>query len=240
MSARGGDQDGPLGVVLALDVDEVLLHVRELMEDLIEVDGLWLDVELSGEEADGLGEAGDGEDVEALDDGGLGRVGGGSVERHLPAAHEQPQGDGQVEATRVLLQVGRGRSFSHKARLHACSHWSGRRRLDLIEGLAGLPSDHSRCHPSTITSTGIASRRRKAKVGMGWSMSRSHQPPASANYVFALQDHADILKGTLDMPFGESDLPQSVDVAELIAAVFKQDDGSFRSRNDLGTGRLRG
>ncbi len=56
-----GDQEGPLGVVLALDVDEVVLRVRELAEDLVEVDGLGLDVELSGEEADGLGEAADGD-----------------------------------------------------------------------------------------------------------------------------------------------------------------------------------
>ena len=61
MAAGGGDQDRPLGVVLALDVDEVLLHVGELAEDLVQVDGLGLDVELSGEEADGLGEAGDGD-----------------------------------------------------------------------------------------------------------------------------------------------------------------------------------
>jgi len=33
-----GDQESALGVVLSFDVDEVVFHVRELAEDLVEVD----------------------------------------------------------------------------------------------------------------------------------------------------------------------------------------------------------
>jgi hypothetical protein len=93
VAAGGGDQDRPLGVVLALDVDEVLLGVGELAEDLVEVDGLGLDVELPGEEADGLGEAGDGEDVEPLDDGGLGGVCGGDEQAANGAAMREAAGE---------------------------------------------------------------------------------------------------------------------------------------------------
>ena len=81
MAAGGGDQQGPLGVVLALDVDEVFVHVGVLGEELVEVDGLGVHVDLPGEEADGLGQAADRIDIEPLDDGGLGGVGRG---------HEQP------------------------------------------------------------------------------------------------------------------------------------------------------
>ena len=40
VAAGRGDQEGALGVVLPLDVDEVVLVVRELAEDLVEIDGL--------------------------------------------------------------------------------------------------------------------------------------------------------------------------------------------------------
>src|SRR5262249_8347569 len=36
----GGDPYRPLGTILPLDVDEVLVHLRELAEDLVEVDRL--------------------------------------------------------------------------------------------------------------------------------------------------------------------------------------------------------
>ena len=139
-----------------------------------EVDGLGLDVELAGEESDGLGEAGDGEDVEPLDDGGLGGVGGGDeqavaalgdgLERHgedalegpglageceladdgegagpvegdLPAAQEQPQGDGQVEAAGVLLEVGRGKVDDDPVDRAAISRVDDR-ALDPVRALA--------------------------------------------------------------------------------------------------------
>ena len=50
--------------------------MRELAEDLVEVDGLRVDVELAGEEADGLGQAADRIDIEALDDSGFCGIGG--------------------------------------------------------------------------------------------------------------------------------------------------------------------
>jgi hypothetical protein len=78
MRAGGSDQERLIGIVLPVDVDEVLLGVRELAEDRVEVDRPGDDVELAGEEADGLGEAGDGDDVEVLEHGGLGGIGGGN------------------------------------------------------------------------------------------------------------------------------------------------------------------
>jgi hypothetical protein len=62
VAAGGGDHQGALGVVLALDVDEVLLVMRQAPEDPLDVDRLGLDVEPAGEEPDGLGEAADGVD----------------------------------------------------------------------------------------------------------------------------------------------------------------------------------
>ena len=139
-------EQGALGVVLALDVDEVLVHVGMLGEELVEVDRLGVHVDLPGEEADGLGQAADGIDVEPLDDGGLGGIGrrhqqavaafgdrldghrqdaldrpglagecqladdgevARPVEGDLAAAQQQPQGDRQVEAVGVLLEIGR-------------------------------------------------------------------------------------------------------------------------------------
>ena len=84
MAPRRGDHQGPLGVVLALDVDEVLLGVRQAAEDLVEVDRRRLDVEGAGEEADRLGEAPDGEDGDPLDDRGLGGVGRGDEQAVEP------------------------------------------------------------------------------------------------------------------------------------------------------------
>ena len=70
MRTRDGDEQGPLGVVLALDVDEVFFHVGVLGEEFVEIDGLGVHVDLPGEEADGLGEAADRIDIQSLDDGG--------------------------------------------------------------------------------------------------------------------------------------------------------------------------
>jgi len=81
MGTCGGDEQGPLGVVLALDVDEVFLHVGVLGEEIVEIDGRGVHVDLPGEEADGFGEAADRIDIQSLDDGGLGGVGCG---------HKQP------------------------------------------------------------------------------------------------------------------------------------------------------
>ncbi len=90
MAAGRGDQQGALGVVLSLDVDEVVFRVRELAEDLVEIDRLRVHVDLAGEEADRLGQAADRVDVEPLDDGGLRRVGrrdeqAGRASRRRPA-----------------------------------------------------------------------------------------------------------------------------------------------------------
>jgi len=63
MGTCGGDEQGPLGVVLALDVDEVFLHVGVLGEEFVEIDGLGVHVDLPGEEADGLGQAADRIDI---------------------------------------------------------------------------------------------------------------------------------------------------------------------------------
>src|SRR5205814_2316588 len=45
----------------------------------------------------------------------------GAVEGDLTAAQEQSQGDGQVEAARVLLEIGRGRPSGEKSWC-ACLH----------------------------------------------------------------------------------------------------------------------
>jgi hypothetical protein len=55
--------------------------VGVLGEEIVEIDGLGVPVDLPGEEADGFGEAADRIDVQSLDDGGFGGVGRG---------HKQP------------------------------------------------------------------------------------------------------------------------------------------------------
>ena len=77
VAAGGGDRDGPLGHLLAADVGEVVVVVRELLEQLVEARGRRFDVELAGEEGDRLREAVDGDHVDVFDDGRLGGVGGG-------------------------------------------------------------------------------------------------------------------------------------------------------------------
>ena len=89
-----GDEQGPLGVVLALDVDEVLFHVGVLGEEFVEIDGLGIHVDLSGEETDGLGEAAYRIDIQSLDDGGLGGVGRGH-EQTIAALGDGLEGHGE-------------------------------------------------------------------------------------------------------------------------------------------------
>ena len=76
--AGGGDRDGPLGHLLAADVGEVFVVVRELLKQFVESRRRRLDVELAGEEGDRLREAVDGDHVDVFDDGGLGGVRGGN------------------------------------------------------------------------------------------------------------------------------------------------------------------
>jgi hypothetical protein len=45
--AGRGDQESALGVILPLDVDKVIFIVRELAEDLFEIDGLRVHVDLA-------------------------------------------------------------------------------------------------------------------------------------------------------------------------------------------------
>jgi len=77
VAAGRGDKQGALGVVLAFHIDEVLVHVGMLGEKLVEVDRFGVHLELAREEADRLGQAADGINIEPFDDGGLGGVGGG-------------------------------------------------------------------------------------------------------------------------------------------------------------------
>ena len=81
VAAGRGDEQGALGVVLAFHIDEVLVHVGVLGEEIVEINGFGVHVDLPGEEADGFGEAADRIDIQSLDDGGLRGVDGG---------HEQP------------------------------------------------------------------------------------------------------------------------------------------------------
>ena len=81
MAAGRGDQKGAFGIVLALDVDEVLVHVRMLGEELHEVDRFGVHLELPGEEAHGLGQRSHRIHVDAFDDRGF---------RGIGPWHEQP------------------------------------------------------------------------------------------------------------------------------------------------------
>ena len=99
VAASSGDQESALGVVLSFDVDEVLVRVGMLGEQLVEIDGLRVHVNLSGQEADGFSQAADGIDVEALDDGGFGGIGPGNEQpvatfEHGLKTHRQDALDG--------------------------------------------------------------------------------------------------------------------------------------------------
>jgi hypothetical protein len=56
------DRDSPLRHLLAADIGEVFVVVRELLEEFVETRGRRLDVQFAGEKRDGLCEAVDGED----------------------------------------------------------------------------------------------------------------------------------------------------------------------------------
>ena len=71
MAAGRGNQESTLGIVLPLDVDKVVFVVRELAEDLFEIDRLRVHVHLAREKSERLGQAADRINVEALDDGRL-------------------------------------------------------------------------------------------------------------------------------------------------------------------------
>jgi hypothetical protein len=68
-------------VFSSLYVDEIVLHVRELLKDLVQIDRMRVHVDLAGQETDRLGQAADRVDVEALHDGGLAGVGVGVLFR---------------------------------------------------------------------------------------------------------------------------------------------------------------
>jgi hypothetical protein len=78
--------------------------VRQLLEDLGDVDGRRLQLELAGEEAHRLGQAADGIDRDPLDDGGLGGVGRGD-EQPGAALGGGGQGHGQRALDRAGLAV---------------------------------------------------------------------------------------------------------------------------------------
>ena len=73
----GGDDRRPLRHLLPAHVGKIDLVGGEFAEEVAEAGRGRLDGNLAGEEADGLGEAGDGNDLDALDDGGLGGAFGG-------------------------------------------------------------------------------------------------------------------------------------------------------------------
>ena len=68
----------PLGHFLAADVGEIDLVGRQGAEQLVEPRRLGLDLDFAGEEGHGLGQAGDGDDLDALDDRRFGRAGRGN------------------------------------------------------------------------------------------------------------------------------------------------------------------
>ena len=88
----------------------------------------------------------------------------GPVEGDLSAAQEQAQGDGQVEAAGVLLQVGRGQVDDHPVDRAAITRVDDR-ALDPVRALpdGGLRQAHQyglgldENETSTSTSTGVAS-----------------------------------------------------------------------------------
>jgi hypothetical protein len=74
MPAGGGDRDGPLGHLLAADVGEVFVVVRELLEELTQSRWRRFNVELAGEKCDRLRETIDGDHVEVFHNGSFGSV----------------------------------------------------------------------------------------------------------------------------------------------------------------------
>ncbi len=81
MPAGGGDGDGALGHLLAADVGEVDFVAGQRLEPFVEPGRGGVDLDLAGEKADRLGQAGDGDDFDAFDHGRLARTFG---------RHQQP------------------------------------------------------------------------------------------------------------------------------------------------------
>lgn len=77
VGAGRGDGDSSFGGFLALHVAVVDLIATEFRNGGFPTEGMGGDVELTAEEADGFGQAGDGDDVDSVNDGGFARVGGG-------------------------------------------------------------------------------------------------------------------------------------------------------------------
>ena len=57
------DQEGAFGIVSSLDVDEVILGMRELAKNLVEIDRLRIHVHLPGQKANRLGQTADRIDI---------------------------------------------------------------------------------------------------------------------------------------------------------------------------------
>jgi hypothetical protein len=60
MPATRGDRNGPLCHLLAADIGEVFVVVREFLEELIELRRRWFDIELAGQKRNRLRETVDG------------------------------------------------------------------------------------------------------------------------------------------------------------------------------------
>jgi hypothetical protein len=66
MRAGGGDGEGPLGGFLAADLGKVHVVERRLAEHLVDVDTRGLERQAIGEEADGLGQRADADDLDVV------------------------------------------------------------------------------------------------------------------------------------------------------------------------------
>ncbi len=75
--STGGDGDGALGHLLPADISKVDVVGRVLVEPLVEPRRGWIDLDGASKEGHGLRQAGDGDHVDTLDDGCLGRAGRG-------------------------------------------------------------------------------------------------------------------------------------------------------------------
>ena len=115
MTAGGGDDDRPFGHLLAADIGEIDLVVGQFTEEIVQPRGGWFDFDFAGQEANRLGEALHGDDLDPFDDGrfrrafgrhdqpaeGLALRGGN---RHRQGAFGGPRGavEGQLAHDRIL------------------------------------------------------------------------------------------------------------------------------------------
>ncbi len=83
MAACRGDQE-VLGVVLSFDIDEVFVNVEMLGAEIVKVDRFGVHLELSGEKANGLGEATDRKNIEPFDHSRLCGIGRGHQQAIAP------------------------------------------------------------------------------------------------------------------------------------------------------------